>query len=650
MIKRKIVAFVLVIVLTTLSSIVSFSADGEDFQTTGEIYFCVSNMNLRNTSWDTYHDILAHIWNAETNEELTVDGKELRGWSTFGNQNTLKFDLRSYGLALDPNIQYRIVFENKSINNSTHPLLFDVSCIGGTVYCNNSSRDYYEYYGKNSRKEYIARWGRKPDTNEDNAPEIVIREEAGYYGDTIFVYGERFSKYTNARRMVSDYIADSLDSYLVRNSRSTAQYVLDSVASQISYQEEQNYYQKSLYREDVEEAIYLTGKDVDWYADKSSLESDKYLNRFFEGAYYLRIKGSNDEDYYNSYINKFTMDSNTGYYLLSDYNISAFFDGVAKVSRYIDGIFYDVTEELRIASSAFKDETHLFYFEPKEDLSELCFNTEDELKSIYNYKQYSIERFASASPGSGWGYTAPENVPRITQLRVLKDGIKIRWRDDGSNKKYRVYTKTGNAWVPIGETNRQSFIDKNVISGHVYSYTVCGISEDSKEETTIYIEYPIWSCRFLESPYIDSIQYQEDGVLLSWNKIVGTAKYKILKGEDGHWDVVGSTGDTSYLYKGSVSEDSEFAVACASYDEYSVTSAYDRGNEIIGDTNGSGEIEIVDTTFIQRYLSYIPTPYSREELLRGDVDDSGELEIIDATAIQYFLANMKTPFSIGESL
>ena len=92
------------------------------------------------------------------------------------------------------------------------------------------------------------------------------------------------------------------------------------------------------------------------------------------------------------------------------------------------------------------------------------------------------------------------------------------------------------------------------------------------------------------------------------------------------------------------------SVACASYDGYSITSSYDRGEEIIGDTNGSGEIEIVDATFIQRSLSYIRTPYTKDELLRGDVDDSGELEIIDATAIQYYLANMKTLYNIGESI
>ena len=71
---------------------------------------------------------------------------------------------------------------------------------------------------------------------------------------------------------------------------------------------------------------------------------------------------------------------------------------------------------------------------------------------------------------------------------------------------------------------------------------------------------------------------------------------------------------------------------------------------ILGDTDGNGEIEIVDATFIQRELVQIETPYTKAELMRGDVDGSGDLEIIDVTALQYYLANMKTPFIIGKPI
>ena len=68
----------------------------------------------------------------------------------------------------------------------------------------------------------------------------------------------------------------------------------------------------------------------------------------------------------------------------------------------------------------------------------------------------------------------------------------------------------------------------------------------------------------------------------------------------------------------------------------------------VGD--GSGEIESVDATFIQRYIAQIPTPFTKAELMRGDVDGSGDLELTDVTAIQYYLAHLKTQFPIGQSI
>ena len=65
-----------------------------------------------------------------------------------------------------------------------------------------------------------------------------------------------------------------------------------------------------------------------------------------------------------------------------------------------------------------------------------------------------------------------------------------------------------------------------------------------------------------------------------------------------------------------------------------------------GDVDGSGEVDIVDVTFIQRILADIinATPAMR---IRGDVDKNGELDIVDGTYIQRYLVGINDGFGIG---
>jgi len=68
---------------------------------------------------------------------------------------------------------------------------------------------------------------------------------------------------------------------------------------------------------------------------------------------------------------------------------------------------------------------------------------------------------------------------------------------------------------------------------------------------------------------------------------------------------------------------------------------------ILGDSDNSGKIDMVDATSVQRKLAGILTPFADDVLLHGDADGNGELEIIDVTAIQSYLADILTPYLIG---
>ena len=72
--------------------------------------------------------------------------------------------------------------------------------------------------------------------------------------------------------------------------------------------------------------------------------------------------------------------------------------------------------------------------------------------------------------------------------------------------------------------------------------------------------------------------------------------------------------------------------------------------KLLGDADGSGEIEITDVSLIQRAIADMEVFVSQEILMRGDVDRSGELEITDATVIQRRLADIAVPYDVGGSI
>ncbi len=105
--------------------------------------------------------------------------------------------------------------------------------------------------------------------------------------------------------------------------------------------------------------------------------------------------------------------------------------------------------------------------------------------------------------------------------------------------------------------------------------------------------------------------------------------------------------DISYSYKPGVTvvdgDTEPLRYICAVFE----ISADPDTEYLLGDADGNGEVDIVDATFVQRFLTDVKTPFTKEQLMRADVDGSGDLEITDVTAIRRWLIGLGTPFSIG---
>ncbi|WP_316608925.1 carbohydrate-binding domain-containing protein [uncultured Ruminococcus sp.] len=70
---------------------------------------------------------------------------------------------------------------------------------------------------------------------------------------------------------------------------------------------------------------------------------------------------------------------------------------------------------------------------------------------------------------------------------------------------------------------------------------------------------------------------------------------------------------------------------------------------VLGDADGSGEVDTLDATWIQRALNDYAVPDSFSETA-ADVDGDGEMSIIDVTFILRYCVGISTPYSIGETV
>ncbi len=99
----------------------------------------------------------------------------------------------------------------------------------------------------------------------------------------------------------------------------------------------------------------------------------------------------------------------------------------------------------------------------------------------------------------------------------------------------------------------------------------------------------------------------------------------------------------------SVIEDGYLVITADHFSPYEITFISDDGDFIVGDTDGDGEVTILDVTEIQRYLASFTVQKPERVHLCGDITGDG-IDILDATLIQRYLAGYTDPNAIGDPL
>jgi len=69
---------------------------------------------------------------------------------------------------------------------------------------------------------------------------------------------------------------------------------------------------------------------------------------------------------------------------------------------------------------------------------------------------------------------------------------------------------------------------------------------------------------------------------------------------------------------------------------------------LLGDTDDNGDVEVVDATWLQRYIALMNIGVIEDTVMQGDIDGDGDPSIVDAAFIMRYCVGIATPFDIGE--
>ncbi len=135
-------------------------------------------------------------------------------------------------------------------------------------------------------------------------------------------------------------------------------------------------------------------------------------------------------------------------------------------------------------------------------------------------------------------------APTLKAIENVSDGVKITWAEDENADYYRVYRKsTKGGWKAIGDTEASYYVDSDVKSGSMYSYTVKAVNAGGISAHNV-IGLKI---KYLAQPEIKSAEQKHHKTKLHWSKVSGATEYIVYKlNSDGEWTVIGKTKKTDF--------------------------------------------------------------------------------------------------------
>ena len=148
------------------------------------------------------------------------------------------------------------------------------------------------------------------------------------------------------------------------------------------------------------------------------------------------------------------------------------------------------------------------------------------LVAYYRYKHGMPALYDMSDAGWKLGMKAPAKV----EVANASNGVKISYSAVDGAERYKIYRKAEGetSWKLFGTTTALSAVDKTVVSGVKYTYTVRGIkgSEQGKYDQTGV------SVLYLAQPVVKA-ENKISGINVTWNKINGAESYYVYRKANG---------------------------------------------------------------------------------------------------------------------
>lgn len=229
--------------------------------------------------------------------------------------------------------------------------------------------------------------------------------------------------------------------------------------------------------------------------------------------------------------------------------------------------------------------------------------------------------------------------------RATLNDMNVVFSDYGWNEEHMVYIESTffcgpEGWTGIGEVS--VYTDDPPVGSTPYYYAITGSDmyrvTDGLDDADQYITGGIGWYNETDGCVMGYTDRFEEGKVYQWSVRLSSNEFAFAPASEIKATLNGKTADVQRLSDRTIVLTYYFAMPGSM-----------QTTGFLGDTDGDGEVEIRDATWIQRRVAAMDLPFTFSKP-RADVDGDGEITVMDSTAIQYYLAQMKTPYNIGRLL